>query len=218
MNQISTVALLVLALLGSAASAAPVVTNISANVVDISGNQLPVNLRLGDTVTFNYQYDNSGNLAHNYYLDGRVESVPISTYPHLMYLSDASVTFSQNILDTMSEYHGTSGYQTFNSNWAWTENSGSQFMNSWISPATNIHLGYSLSNPLSPFWEGRMTLWGLDPITNVNIWGATIRFDFTEVSTLPAAPVPEPETYVMMLAGLGLLGVMTRRRKANKQA
>ena len=28
-----------------------------------------------------------------------------------------------------------------------------------------------------------------------------------------AHPVPEPETYAMMLAGLGLLGVMTRRRK-----
>ncbi len=31
--------------------------------------------------------------------------------------------------------------------------------------------------------------------------------------TAVAAPVPEPETYAMMLAGLGLLGVMTRRRK-----
>lgn len=27
------------------------------------------------------------------------------------------------------------------------------------------------------------------------------------------APIPEPETYAMMLAGLGLLGVMARRRK-----
>jgi hypothetical protein len=33
------------------------------------------------------------------------------------------------------------------------------------------------------------------------------------------APVPEPETYGMMLAGLGVLGLLARRRKAaGKQA
>jgi hypothetical protein len=32
-----------------------------------------------------------------------------------------------------------------------------------------------------------------------------------------AAPVPEPETYAMMLAGLGLLGVLARRRKQTQQ-
>ncbi|MDO8989385.1 MAG: FxDxF family PEP-CTERM protein [Sideroxyarcus sp.] len=32
-------------------------------------------------------------------------------------------------------------------------------------------------------------------------------------SPMIAAPVPEPETYGMMLAGLGLLGTMARRRK-----
>jgi hypothetical protein len=31
--------------------------------------------------------------------------------------------------------------------------------------------------------------------------------------TLALAPVPEPETYAMLLAGLGLLGFMARRRK-----
>jgi hypothetical protein len=33
-----------------------------------------------------------------------------------------------------------------------------------------------------------------------------------------AAPVPEPETYGMMLAGLGVLGFLARRRKSAKPA
>jgi probable HAF family extracellular repeat protein len=34
----------------------------------------------------------------------------------------------------------------------------------------------------------------------------------------PTAPVPEPETYAMMLAGLGLLGLTARRRKQKLNA
>jgi hypothetical protein len=33
---------------------------------------------------------------------------------------------------------------------------------------------------------------------------------------IPLAPVPEPQTYAMMLGGLGLLGAMARRRKAQR--
>lgn len=33
-----------------------------------------------------------------------------------------------------------------------------------------------------------------------------------------AAPVPEPETYAMLLAGLGLLGVVARRKRAAQEA
>ncbi|MCY0910550.1 FxDxF family PEP-CTERM protein [Massilia antarctica] len=36
--------------------------------------------------------------------------------------------------------------------------------------------------------------------------------------TVMLAPVPEPETYGMMLAGLGVVGFLARRRKAAKQA
>jgi hypothetical protein len=48
---------------------------------------------------------------------------------------------------------------------------------------------------------------------NGSYFSDTTPVSFRLESTVVAAPVPEPETYAMMLAGLGLLGVMTRRRK-----
>ncbi len=59
-------------------------------------------------------------------------------------------------------------------------------------PVSNAHLqvnggvGYG-SNELEPYW-----------------------FHFTNLAT---APVPEPESYAMMVVGLGLLGMMARRRR-----
>jgi hypothetical protein len=44
-----------------------------------------------------------------------------------------------------------------------------------------------------------------------------IAFDdvtFGSATTPPVTPVPEPETYLLMLAGVGLTGFMARRRKA----
>jgi hypothetical protein len=35
----------------------------------------------------------------------------------------------------------------------------------------------------------------------------------SDSGNLMTAPIPEPETYAMLLAGLGLIGFMTRRRK-----
>jgi hypothetical protein len=46
-----------------------------------------------------------------------------------------------------------------------------------------------------------------------NVFGNFVVSDITLNADLVAAPVPEPETYAMMLAGLGLLGVVARRRK-----
>jgi hypothetical protein len=45
--------------------------------------------------------------------------------------------------------------------------------------------------------------------------GSAMNLKFTASVTATAAPIPEPETYTMMLAGLGLIGAVTRRRHNN---
>jgi choice-of-anchor C domain-containing protein len=47
---------------------------------------------------------------------------------------------------------------------------------------------------------------------------AGMALDNVEVTLAAAAPVPEPETYAMMLAGLGLLGLVARRRRQKQAA
>ncbi len=42
-------------------------------------------------------------------------------------------------------------------------------------------------------------------------------YDYGYSHTWTAAPVPEPETYAMMMAGLGLIGMVARRRKSKQQ-
>lgn len=39
-----------------------------------------------------------------------------------------------------------------------------------------------------------------------------IYFDADNMLHIAAAPVPEPESYAMLLAGLGMIGFMARRR------
>lgn len=43
--------------------------------------------------------------------------------------------------------------------------------------------------------------------------GLTTGVAIDDVSVMAAAPVPEPESYAMLVAGLGVLGLMTRRRQ-----
>lgn len=50
--------------------------------------------------------------------------------------------------------------------------------------------------------------------TVANATGGNETFFVTRVDVPIAPPVPEPETYALMLAGLGLMGAIARRRKA----
>ena len=88
----------------SPVSAERVRTLITGKVVDISGIQIPVNIELDDVVTFRYLYDDAGTEAHNYHLDGTSTISFLSDNPNLTALSDAEVTYSNNLLATFSEF------------------------------------------------------------------------------------------------------------------
>jgi probable HAF family extracellular repeat protein len=71
--------------------------------------------------------------------------------------------------------------------------------------------------------------WKLDAATDINDNGVIVgiasnkllgfsSYAYVLTPMSPTAPIPEPETYAMMLAGLGLLGVMARRRKRKLSA
>jgi hypothetical protein len=49
----------------------------------------------------------------------------------------------------------------------------------------------------------------------VNALGAPLGAYAIASATVVAAPVPEPETYAMLLAGLGVVGFLARRRRFN---
>lgn len=57
-----------------------------------------------------------------------------------------------------------------------------------------------------------MTGWNAFDTSGNRIPGGTMRGTFPNTQTITAA-VPEPETYAMLMAGLGLIGLIARRRK-----
>ena len=59
-----------------------------------------------------------------------------------------------------------------------------------------------------------MTGWNAFDASGNRIPGGTMQGTYPNTQTITAA-VPEPETYAMLMAGLGLMGFIARRRKTN---
>jgi len=75
----------------------------------------------------------------------------------------------------------------------------------------NVLEGYNFS------MTGQNQYYYVDHPTNdvkfLRVAGANVAFDDLQFATMP---VPEADTWAMMLAGLGLVGVVSRRRKSTK--
>ncbi|WP_229634124.1 FxDxF family PEP-CTERM protein [Duganella qianjiadongensis] len=70
----------------------------------------------------------------------------------------------------------------------------------------NGPLSFSVTGKVTPFFNGP---------ANASYYSEGTIDAYAKVTyTYTTAPVPEPETYAMLLAGLGLVGVVARRRKS----
>ncbi|SOD16859.1 PEP-CTERM sorting domain-containing protein [Nitrosomonas ureae] len=97
-------------------------------------------------------------------------------------------------------------------NWQWVTGEPWSYTN-WASGEPNDTYGGDGIIPLPDmdganeevlqFWVG-IGRW--NDVEELSYWGGLI-------VEYPTAPIPEPQTYAMLLAGLGLLGFMVRRRK-----
>lgn len=105
------------------------------------------------------------------------------------------------------------------------DNSGYSFVDLTLSPQTFANSWYRISVTRSADGTSAVgSLFGSDGTTLLNsvtqtginrtATGVALRgFGGFDVDTLSVTAVPEPETYAMMLVGLGLIGGMARRRK-----
>jgi len=86
-----------------------------------------------------------------------------------------------------------------------------------VGATTNVFLAQQFGNPVVYQLGATTTGYGavdtLIPVSNIAMAdnGATFRFDGSTL-TYAVTPVPEPTTIAMMLAGLGLIGAIARRR------
>ncbi|WP_197047246.1 FxDxF family PEP-CTERM protein [Paucibacter sp. KBW04] len=93
-------------------------------------------------------------------------------------------------------------------------------LSSAIHNFSGVLVGYGPLNLTSTGTQANLSWSGslLAGTYSVNITGLSVAKNTQYTSTLsatpaPATPVPEPETYALLLAGLGVVGFMASRRK-----
>ena len=72
------------------------------------------------------------------------------------------------------------------------------------------------NGPHNPFYLGPVTFalhTSFNDTSNINISDVVFEFGTGPQCVTATAPIPEPETYAMLMAGIGVLGFVARRRK-----
>jgi choice-of-anchor A domain-containing protein len=169
---------------------------------------------LGNTGTASYQYSGLQLTASNstdaqiFDIDGSLfnsrNNTTFSGFANgqtiILNISGNSLRFDGGTGNDFGKYGFNVIYNFYE---ATSLNTGSGATGSILAPLADITGGYTAinGNVIGKSWNTN---------TQVNVKGM---FQATEVAGLPVSAVPEPESYAMLLAGLGIVGLLARRRQ-----
>jgi len=124
----------------------------------------------------------------------------------------ANTNWSANTLLWVRKAVDFTGFNTATAHWDLGVDNGFDLY------VNGTHIAGANAEGFTSRWEYSGALGGLHSGVNIiavalEDHGGATAFDMQ----ILAAPVPEPETYAMMLAGLGLLGLAARRRQAKQK-
>ena len=127
-----------------------------------------------------------------------------------LYASDTDFVSSDSFLLAVGGTNsGGSGTVTGRA-WGGTSNTALQFSGANLIGTSGAQSGVAFSTSVSGSFSSAVNPYSLTIGVAVN---RTTAGTSTGDLNLQVTPIPEPETYALMLAGLGLLGAVARRRK-----
>jgi len=192
-------------------------------------------------ITFQTGYSNAGaQVSANAYRD--IVDAAVANSSHSAVLSNYDIVSNQSLFGAGATNIAFKSTINFGVNAAGTYsfragvdfgNGGAVFLDGqavdykttdmwWAHDYSNTSSVFSVSNKSLTTGNHTLTIYGLEGCCDggqqVQFSANGAAFQSFSASTLQMAPVPEPETYAMMLGGLGVMGAVARRRRNKKQA